>query len=541
MDTISLTGSRASAWSGWSILGLTRAQARVAAMALALTLAFAFRITALSTYGFSQDEIHKVEAIEEYRAGHFVANAEHPMLMKLAMWGSVELAGAWNRIASPDRAIALETAVRLPNAVAGTATTFALYGVADLLFGPSVAVVASVIWALDVNAIATNRIGKEDTLLLLFFLLAVWCYERAKRQGDTDPQGAQRWYAGSGAMFGLMLASKYMPVSLMAYAVFNAVTDRAPGANRPRWFWMSGAALLAFLAANPVILMPSTWRYVAIYMDGGMLAHHGSLFAGRMYITNIPISPLGLPVTFYLQYLATKVPLVVLGAAAVGLVELVRRREERGFVLLRVLLVIQLVLYSLLAAKFLRYMLPVHAVVDLIAAIGLVAVIERVRHSRLSEPARVATVAGLLAVSLATLVSAPLSGAPFYSLYQNALGERLARPGATFSEETYDYGVREAVAAIAGAAESGAVIVSDVPDVVAHYLARSNRPDLAVRSLSGEGIPNGARESWVVVQDEHIYFENQAVVEQLRQRLIPWREIRAGDAVALQVFRIEGR
>lgn len=473
MDTIILTDSRAPASAGSS--GLSLSQARVAAIAFALVLAFAFRITALSTYGFSQDEIHKVQAIEAYRAGHLVANAEHPMLMKLAMWGSVELADAWNRIAEPGRAMALETAVRLPNAVAGAATTLALYGVAELLFGTRVALVTSVIWALDVNAIATSRIGKEDTFLLLFFLLAVWCYERAKRQGVTDPHGAQRWYAGSGAMFGLMLASKYMPVSVGAYAVFNAVTDRAPGANRPRGFRMYGAALLAFLAANAVILMPGTWRYAASYVHGGMLSHHGALYAGRMYITNIPISPLGLPVTFYLHYLATKVPLVVLGAAAAGLVELVRRRHERGFVLLRVLLVVQLVLYSLLAAKFLRYMLPVHAVVDLIAAIGLVALIERVKRSRLRVLARAATVGGLLAVSFATLVSAPLSAAPFYSLYQNALGERLARPGATFSEETYDYGVREAVDTIAKVAQPGAVIVGDVPEVVA-VLRGGRRP-----------------------------------------------------------------
>lgn len=541
MDTITLTESRAPVWTRWSTRDLTRAQARVAAVALALILAFAFRITALATYGFSQDEIHKVQAIEEYRAGHFAANAEHPMLMKLAMWGSVELAGAWNRIATRDRAVALETAVRLPSAVAGAATTLALFAVAELLFGTNVAVVASVIWALDVNAIATNRIGKEDTFLLLFFLLAVWCYERAKQLGVIYPQGAQRWYTGSGAMFGLMLASKYMPVAGGAYSVFNVVDDRVPGANRPRRFRMLVAALVAFLAVNPAILLPGTWWYAAKYLDGGMLAHHGYLYSGRMYNNNTAVSALGLPVTFYFRYLATKVPLVVLGGAAAGLVELVRRRRERAFVLLRVLLVIQLVVYSLLAGKFLRYMLSVHAVVDLIAAVGLVAVIERVRRSRLPAPARVAAVGGLLAVSLATLASAPLSAAPFYSLYQNALGARLARPGVTFSEETYDYGVREAVAAIADAAEPGAVIVSDVPDVVAQYMTRSGRSDLELRWLSSEGIPNGPREAWVLVQDEHIYFENQAVIGQLRGRLVPWREIRAGDALALQVFRLEGR
>lgn len=518
---------------------LTASRVRVLTLSLVVTAALGFRIVGLGSYGFSDDEIHKVQAVKAYGQRYFTANAEHPMLMKEAMWASVTLAAAWNRVAPPGQVIGLETAVRLPNAVAGAATTLPLYGIARLFFGTPVAVVASTIWALDVNAIATNRIGKEDTFLLLFFLLAVWCYERAKRQGVTDPHGAQRWYRASGAMFGLMLASKYMPVAVGAYAVFNAVTDRAPGANRPDRLRMFGAALLVFLAANGAIVLPATWQYAARYVDGGTLVHHGYWYAGHLYVTNIPISPLGLPVTFYLRYLVTKVPLVVLGAAIPGSVELIRRRHERGFALLRVLLVVPLVLYSLLAAKFLRYMLPVHAVVDLIAAVGLVTLIEQVRRARLAAPIRTATEGTMIVAFLATLLSAPLSAAPFYSLYRNALGEHLGGPGATFPEETYDYGVPEAVEAVAHVAQADAVIVTDVPDVVANYLARSSRPDLAVRSLSGQGIPTGSRDAWVFVQDEHIYFENQAVIEQLRHRLAPRWEMYAGRARALQVFHLD--
>src|SRR3954467_3334474 len=101
--------------------------------------------------------------------------------------------------------MSIETAIRLPNAVAGAVTTLALYGVADLLFGGAAAVTAALIWAFDVNAIAINRIGKEDTFLLLFFLLAVYGYEHAKRIGIANLGIAQRWYAASGAAFGLML------------------------------------------------------------------------------------------------------------------------------------------------------------------------------------------------------------------------------------------------------------------------------------------------------------------------------------------------
>jgi len=136
-------------------------------------------------------------------------------------------------------------------------------------------------------------------------------------------------------------------------------------------------------------------------------------------------------------------------------------------------------------------------------------------------------------------VTAPASAAPFFSTYQNAIGERLAPPAAVFPEATYDFGVREAVWAIAGAAGPDAVIVSDAPGVVAHYLTLSARPDLRVGSFSADGIPREP-EVWVIVQDEHLTFENEDLVRQLRA-LAPWREIAAGTARAAQVFRLERR
>ena len=325
-----------------SILGVSMsiAQLRGVAIAVVLVAACLTRTVHLATYGFSQDEINKVHAVEEYRHGRFGANAEHPMLMKLAMWGSVALSERWNAVATPERTIAPETAIRLPNALAGAATTLVLFLVVELLFGGAAAIAASALYALDVNAISIARIGKEDTFLLLFFLMAVWCYERGKQRGVTDPSAAQRWYAGSGAAFGLMLASKYMPQYFPIYGLYNTLTDREPGANRPDRRWHFGALAMAFAVANMAIFFPDTWRYCVAYVQGGMLVHHGNPYAGQLYVTNIPISPLGIPATYYLRLIATKVPLAVLGAAFAGGIELIRRRHERGFVLLRLLLLV---------------------------------------------------------------------------------------------------------------------------------------------------------------------------------------------------------
>jgi hypothetical protein len=544
MATATVSTPRAVTWPliSFDRFAISRARARAILLAGVTLIALGTRIPALSTYGLSEDEINKVRAIEQYRHGRFGANAEHPMLMKLAMWGSLELAGAWNRAAPSTQSIPVETALRLPNALAGAATAAAIFGLSDVLFGTSVAVMASLFWALDVNAIAVNRIGKEDTFLLLFFVLAMWCYERAKRQGATDPEGAQRWYAGSGASFGLMLASKYMPHYLGIYALFNTITDRNPGANRPNARGYYGTMLATFVAANIAVVLPATWQYCVQYVQGSTLAHHGYMFAGRMYVTNIPISPLGVPPTFYFRLLATKVPVAVLGAMVAGLIEAVRRRHERGFVLMRVWLVFVIVPYSLMAAKFMRYALPLFAAIDIVAAIGVVAGIGwLLRKSWLSRVTRVAVSIAALVVCIAGPFMAQRSASPYYSLFRNAIGSRLATAGKTFPEETYDYGVREAVAAIADVAEPSAAIVSDAPAVVANYLKTTGRTDLQVRSLSAQGIPTRGQPSWVIVQDEHSTFENHDVVTQLRRQSDPWRAFYAGDALAVQVFRIPWR
>src|SRR5947209_2629185 len=204
MPATTYTPTRPATWTDASSLTLpfARTRTKIVVLVIATTLAFTFRVSGLSTYGFSEDELNKVTAIEQYRAGRFSANAEPPMLMKLA----------------------------------------------------------------------------------------VFCYERAKRAGVTDVVAAQRWYTASGAAFGLMLASKYMPHYLGIYAVFNVLTDREAGANKPDRLRHYGAMAAAFAIANVAIALPETWRYIAGYVRGDMLAHHGYSYAGALYVTAVPVA-----------------------------------------------------------------------------------------------------------------------------------------------------------------------------------------------------------------------------------------------------------
>src|SRR5437764_5375207 len=124
------------------------------------------------------------------------------------------------------------------------------------------------------------------------------------------------------------------------------------------------------------------------------------------------------------------------------------------------------------------------------AAIGIVSGVAWLLRKRwLPQQVRIVTAAAATAVLVVGAVVAPASAAPFFSTFQNAVGERLTPAAVIFPEETYDFGVREAVSAIAAVAAPGSVIVSDVPAVVAHYINGGSRRDLRVGSLSGAGIP----------------------------------------------------
>ena len=508
---------------------------RLALLAAIVALALGFRVSALSAYGFSEDEVAKLRAVDAYRAGQFSANAEHPMLMKLAIWGSLSAADRWNSVAPPPLVLAPETALRLPNALAGTATVAVVYGIAAILFGAGVGLTAAFVVAVDPTVIALNRIGKEDTILVFFLLLAVLCYERAKVIGRHDVARAQPWYVVAGASFGLMLASKYLLHLLGLYALHNFAVGFHAGANRPRPLPYYAAMVTAFVAANFAIVLPSTWAYCFEYLRGGYSAHHGYLYDGQVYANSADTVVYGVPWPYYLQLLTTKVPLVTLAGALVGLGLLIRHRRERGFVWLRVFLVFLLLGYSLIGSKFQRYALPIIIVLDLVAAVGIVAVGRWMWARAAGTMWRVPAYA-LAGAAAWSLLAAPAGVAPFFSAYQNAIGAAMAPPLTVYPEEAYDFGVREAVAAIALTAAPGATIASDASLVVEQYLRQTRRRDLRARSLSEHGL--GAGEQWVLVQDSHVYFENHEQIRMVRRRFAPWRRYAINGTPVLDVYRI---
>ena len=510
-------------------LPAVRLRTRTLLVAAVVSAALVIRLHGLGAASFGEDEINKLRAVEAYDRGDISANAEHPMLMKLAIWASLHTTGAWH--------VAPETALRLPNAIVGAATAGVVFLIAEALFDATVGGWAALVWALDINAAAINRIGKEDTFLLFFLLLAAYWYERAKAVPRDDAARRDRWYLRSAAAFGLMLASKYMPHYFGLHTVFNFASSPDPNDKTPDKRWPFYVVMgLAFVTANVALLRPDTWRYLIGYAQGDTLRHTGYSFAQRLYVNTIGATPWGTPPTFYLAFFATKVPLAVLAAAIVGLVWTARHPSHRGATFIRVFLVLTLLPYSFVASKFLRYMLPVLAVIDIAAAVGIACVLRRFHG-----PARAG--GSLVAVACAACVVVPsiaqqASVGPYYGLAQNAIGARLVPRGSMFpDDEIYDAGLREAVAVIASTASRDAVVCSDAPGVVAEYLAHDRRTDMRSCSISHDGVPMDAVQTWLVVQASHTYFENAAVIDAVRRRSQPWADVRIAGVSAVQVFR----
>jgi hypothetical protein len=515
---------------------LTRSQLASLTLTAIVAVALTFRFSGLALYGLSDDEVTKVRATEAYARGDFTVNAEHPMLMKLAVWSSIGVADRWNKVVPAGYQIPVESAVRLPNVVVGTASVLVMYGVAYAYFGTPVALIAALLMALDPMITSINRLAKEDTFVVFFFLLAVWLYERAKQVGVRDTARAQPWYMSSAAAFGLMMASKYLPHFYGLYCVVNVATLRDAGPNSPikRRFFAAFAA--AFAVANVAVFFPGTLRHMLDYVQGGRVTHHGWPYDGRLWVTDVPISALGVPPDFYATLLLTRLPLVTLIGAAIGTVIAWRRQRERGYVFLRVFFVFQMVGFSVMAAKFLRYSLPILVIIDLLAAVGIVSAVNwlQKRTTATLRPVLMPVAYATLAI---VLFAGQLQASPFFSMHRTTLAHWLDGDGRRFPESSYDFGVREAVARIVASARPGATVVSDVPQVVEFYLSRSVREDLRVKPLSSTGVFSSTTEQWVIVQESHAYFETEELITLLRLRHRPVAEFRMDDVIVLQLFQ----
>jgi len=494
-------------------------------MIVAVVVGFGARVYRLDAAGFAEDEANKIFAIRCYDQGDFTANAEHPMVMKFLCYGSMHAAGAWNRVAGKPLHLLLsdEAALRLPNAAFGALTVVPLFLLTTALLGLRVGSITSVLWALGLDAIWFSRTAKEDTLLVFFMFCGFYLYHRAKQVRASDLENRERLFMLAGAAFGLMMASKYFPhyfgLNALLYTLIGYDRRNNQPLTRRMWAKYFAALLAAFVIFNPAAFFPETWRYLWKYVNEELLTHHGYLVMDKLFVNDLAQTPGGNPWYFYFLFIGVKLPLPVLIAFVVGVVEIFRRRGEypysRGYVFLRMMLVFWLLPEAVVGCKFLRYSLSLIPIIYMTAAVGVVTVlrIASLAIRRLDAVGRVlsamaatAIVAAFIIVpSIQTIRSVTVS---YPSLYVNVFGRN--RIGYYFPhDEFYDLGARESIRFIADTAPAGAMIASEIPGVVQYYLERFNRPDIHSEIISQPSFTlNQERPTYVLLQRGRVYFEN---------------------------------
>ena len=513
----------------------------VGTLAICVVLGLGLRITNLSAIGFAEDEMNKLDAVHAYERGDISANAEHPMMMKALMFASLKAAGTWQSLTG--RAISDEFALRLPNAIVGALTAIPLFLLTAAYFDRWTGLLAAGFWTFGINAIALNRVGKEDTLLVFFMLFAFYFYVRAKQISPKEESARRRNYILSAISFGFMLASKYFPHYFGLNALFHHkfhVRKHQPGepsGKTPTIFYL--LIVLAFLVANPAVLLPPVWDYLNAYTGERLLVHTGYLFGDHLYKNNMSSTPFwGTPVYFYVLFMAIKIPLLVLASFLVGFVVSLKRWRHTGHAFVLFMFLFWIVPYSLIGGKWLRYALSLMPFVYMIAAVGVIALIGLL--SKLLKASR-ETSAMVTAVVVVVFILVPgwtaYANRPHYALYTNALGG--GRAGYYFPhDEFYDDGLREAIRFVADVAPQNSIIAHETPAVTRYYLERFSRPDLNSQSISSADFDPAklSGPAYIIVQRGRIYFENRDKIDFLRTNFKKGYEVKAAGATAAEVF-----
>ena len=524
------------------------------ALTLLLLGGFALRANQLGVESLSEDELNKLRAVEDYRArGLTSSNGEHPWLMKGLMTASVVAAERWNAtsLAQSRSAwrISTEAALRFPAALFGALTSLLLFLVVAELFGPSVGLIAAALWAFDPAAIGFNRIGKEDTFLLFFFLLANVFWLRGQRVAESGTARPQIYYWATAAAFGAMLASKYLPylmvISAGYYYIFQEIPATRWRLGPRRWLIFFAVMGAAFLILNPTILLLSTWQEMSIFAGEQRIGHGAYEFMGHLYPNKMSLWLMGSPWYFYFVFMLFKLPLLLVASFLVGLAHLFRRRLGDGRYFVIFWLFFWFFPFSLLGGKFLRYFTLALPVVIITAAIGT-----HFAGQALGRwAARVFSTESLMPLVRASLVLfvigcsayASMSAAPHYRLYTNALGGGWERAGAYFPhDEFYDASARDAANYVALNARPQARVASETPELIAHYARLAGRSDLISISLSD---PAAAREleagDWVIYARGRRYYSNTALVSALFESSEPAAQLNLGPVPSVSIFKLD--
>lgn len=524
----------------------------VVTLALLVVVGFAWRASNLAAEGLSEDELNKLQAVGDYRAnGLTAANSEHPFLMKALQTSSVVLADKWNGTSlGAAKPIAPESALRLPGALFGALTIVLIYLLASELFGAEVGLIAAALWTFDPMAMGLNRIAKEDTFLLFFFLLANVFWLRGQRVAErASGERPEKYYWLTAAAFGAMMASKYLPqaltISFAYYWLFQRIPETRWRLGKKRILIFFTVMGLTFLVLNPTILLPATWRQMGLFAGQKLVGHDGYEFMGRLYSHRMTDWLKGIPWYFYHLMVAVKLPVLTVMGFLIGLPLLFRRKLGDGRYFIGLWLLLWMMTFSFTGGKFLRYFTLVVPPVLITAALGvqfascwLARFVSRLLSARWPRVYFRAAVALLV---IAGAVRASAAAAPHFRLYTNEFGGGMKNAGYFFPhDEFYDASMRDVMFEIAQRARPGGRVASETPSVASYYAQRAKRPDLICVMLSDpEELKRLNEGDFVVDARGRRYFSNEVVLRKLREASSPAFQVSLDGIASASVYILD--
>lgn len=518
-------------------------------LAIFLIVGFGLRVGNLGAESLGEDELNKLQTVAEYRTnGLSGRNGEHPFLMKGLQTVSISAAEKINEFTAPVNQISEEAALRFPTAVFGTFTVIALFLLISELFGAPVGLIAAGLWAFDPNAVGFDRIAKEDSFLLFFFVLANVFWLRAQSRAERGQENWLGWIWASAFAFGAMVASKYLPhllgIGAAYYKIFQTIPATKWRLGGIRWLKFVFVMGIGFLIFNPTILLPDTWREMLTFGGEKRIGHDSYEFMGALYRNQVTLWLQGVPWTFYYVFIFVKTPLLTLFFFFVGLPMFFKRTLGDGRYFIFFWAFMWFMPFSVLGGKFTRYFTVAQPLVLIAAAIGFYFTVKWISQKLLSglSPAalfgfQIVLFSGLILFSLVN----SLSVTPHFRLHTNVFGGGTARAGFYFPhDEFYDTNTREIAVEIAARARPNAVVANETPVLFDYYAKKAGRADLISVSLSDKTeAVELVKNDFVVVAKGRRYFSSEAYTNYLESNAQSVAETKAGEISSAKIYQLD--
>jgi len=326
---------------------------------------------------------------------------EHPGVV--TMWaGAAALAiseGSSSAVDDPDAHLdSMRAAIALLTALAIALA----WWLARPLVGTPAATTAAALLAFDPYLLAHSRVLHLDAVAASLALVAVLCLARwldvlARRLDGAPPAPSKRWLFATGVATGLAVVEKSPMLVLGAFVAaivtVRIVVDVVRSRSRTRVGdglvrWLDAGVVVAVAAAiTYVAVWPAMWvapvetfqRMLAYAAEGAGQAREAVFFAGRVS----PDPGIGL----YLAAIPWRMTPLSLVGLAVGVVAAGReaRRGRWTAALLLAWAVVFVLAMGAGAKKFERYMLPALPALDVVAAVGLVVLVDAARRWQARE------------------------------------------------------------------------------------------------------------------------------------------------------------